>query len=156
VLLGEDRLGKIASTATALTTGDAGLDSSIDLLNALLLQWQSEVETSGGAFHVVVIPRLDHHFMLAQFDRRLHILDLLPVFSRMLPGYEYAKIKFHNDDHWDELGNLLAAVALYQDLAARGSASKLTADEIRAGLEKHYKSKGKWQPRELGSLQFAY
>ena len=152
----EDRLGKNASTATALTTGDAGLDSSIDLLNALLLQWQSEVEAIGGVFHVVVIPRPDHHFMLAQFDRRLHILDLSPVFSRMLPGYGYAKIKFHNDDHWDELGNLLAAVALYQDLAIRGSASRLTADEIRSALEKHYKIKGKWQPRELGSLQFAY
>ena len=156
VLQGENRIGRTASTTTVLTTGDAGLDSSIDLLNALLLQWQSEVEASGGVFHVVVIPRPDHHFMLARFDRRLLILDLLPVFSSTLPGYEYAKIKFRNDGHWNELGNLLAAVALYQDLVARGSVSRLAANEIRAALEKHYKSKGKWQPRELGSLQFAY
>jgi hypothetical protein len=144
------------AAATASTTGDAGLDGSIGLLNALLLQWQSEVEADGGVFHVVVIPRPDHHFMLAQFDGRLRILDLFPVFSRMLPDYDYTKIKFHNDDHWDELGNLLAAVALYQDLSARGSALRLTAGEIHAALEKYYKNNGKWQPQELGSLQFAY
>ena len=142
--------------ATASTTGDARLDGSIGLLNALLLQWQTEVEAAGGVFHVVVIPRPDHHFMLAQFDRRLRILDLFPPFSRMLPGFDYAKIKFHNDGHWDELGNLLAAVALYQDLSAQGSAPRLTASEIHAVLEKYYKNNGKWQPQDLGSLQFAY
>ena len=150
------RLGTIAPISTASTTGDQGLDSSIGLLNVLLLQWQKEVEADGGVFHVVVIPRTDHEFMIPRFDRRLNVIDLLPIFSRMLPGYEYEKIEFKNDGHWDEFGNMLAAVALYQDLAERSSVGKLSVDKIDAALERHYRLIGKWQPPGLQSLQFTY
>lgn len=151
-----DRLVAMTPISTASTTGDRGLDSSIEILNVLLLQWQKEVEADGGVFHVVVIPRPDHQFMIPRFDQRLHVIDLLPIFSRMLPGYDYEKIEFQNDGHWDEFGNMLAAVALYQDLAERSSVEKLSADNIDAALEKHYRLIGKWQPAGLQSLQFTY
>jgi hypothetical protein len=141
--------GSVASAQTD-TTGDQLVDMPLALLNGLLLQWRADVEADGGKFYVTMIPRTDHHFMLSRFNRQLEVMDLLPFFRSVIPKYDYSQIKFRNDVHWNELGNLYAAIALFRALEERGQTPTLTSKEISSVVARHYRGiAGEWQPPDL-------
>ena len=52
---------------------------------------------------------------------RAQTVDLLACAEERIPGFKYETIRFRNDAHWHEAGNMLAARCLYRFIE-RGSA----------------------------------
>lgn len=102
------------------------LDENLRLLVAILRQWRDEVQATGGQFHVVLLPRVAEHRAAARFAAAgLSVIDLYTA-DRSVSSPDEAERKelfFARDGHWNERGNQLAAVSLYERLA-RAPASR--------------------------------
>ena len=75
------------------------------LYREILSQWRREVEASGAKFTIVVHPekgttRLAEKMRLKDSFDVIRLADYLP---------EFEDIKFENDGHWNEVGNIMAA-----------------------------------------------
>lgn len=103
----------------------------LDLMMKIVSTWRDEVERRGASFHIVLLPREDEHAAAPLFRDQYSVIDLYEEFRQLDPSYDYADIRFHNDGHWNERGNLMAAVALYPWI--RGISGRAVAD--RATLE---------------------
>ena len=123
---------------TAIGFSDAEETESLRVFAVLLRRWKTAVEAAGGAFYVVFLPmdagardarpesqRYYDIFSKARTvveqDVRAQTVDLLACAEERIPGFKYETIRFRNDAHWNEAGNMLAARCLYRFIE-RGSA----------------------------------
>ena len=115
-LAGADEAAETAArSAGAQAIGDGDL-----VFEALLSRWRDEAEANGSAFHVVLLPRPD----AAAFHRRVRsglfdVFDLRDCFDEEIPDYDWEKVRFRHDHHWNETGHMVAAHCLYRFLESR-------------------------------------
>ena len=104
---------------------NAGQEEAFSIFATVLRRWKVAVESAGGAFYVVLLPmdaeargRWQNDFLKArrviEQNVRAQTVDLLACAEERIPNFQYQSIKFRNDPHWNEAGNMLAAQCLYR------------------------------------------
>ena len=83
---------------------------------SILRRWRREVEASGGAFHVALVPTPEGDKWFRQLESSWRMADLPRCFHEAVPGFDYTDWRFANDMHWNEAANMVAARCLYRYL----------------------------------------
>lgn len=104
------------------------------IFQALMRKWKREVEATGGRFMVVLLPRPEESSARALFDDDVEVVDLFERFLKRYPGYQFMDIRFKNDGHWNEKGNMLAAMELYRFLAGEFGLTPRSEEVMRRDL----------------------
>ena len=114
-----------------------------DLARVILDHWAREVARRQDGFRVVLLPYARESRMATLFApyRVLNLYEDFEVYGLPSTHWTFAK-----DAHWNELGNLLAAIHLYRELAAELPGAPLTDSEIRRSLHAYYRAFDGWQP----------
>ena len=142
-------------TAEAKQKSNRYYKSSLALLNATLLQWQGDVEAAGGRFYVAVYPKEKLRTLRRDLDGRLTTVDMHSFFSGMMPDYRHDMIQFKNDGHWNEAGNLVAALMFYDLFSAELGFPGFSSAELKTRLRTYYKAiPDGWQPLQIDQLTF--
>ena len=140
---------------TAVGFSDADETESLRIFAALLRHWKTAVEGMGGAFYVVFLPmdagardarpesqRYYDIFLKARAvveeDVRVQTVDLLACAEERIPGFKYETIRFHNDAHWNEAGNMLAAQCLYRFIERSSEVPPATEVALNDRLHTYY------------------
>lgn len=99
-------------------SGLASVRESRAIFHSILARWRQEVEHSGGAFHLVLLPDRDprDELIRAELPADLNVLDLHSCFTKEIPDYDYNDWRFRSDGHWNEAANMVAAHCLYRHL----------------------------------------
>jgi hypothetical protein len=113
------------------------------LLLAIEEQWRGEVEASGARFYLLLLPREDEHLAEGRLSGGALVIDLWNEFQ---PYGDPARFFFGRDGHWNELGNLFAAVHLYQHLAPDLGLEALPRERIEEALYAYYRAFSGWMP----------
>jgi hypothetical protein len=121
----------------------------IDMLLAITRTWRDLVEQNGGQFHIVLLPREGESVAEDLFRGAFSVINLYGLFSDMVPGYDYEMIRFREDPHWDETGNMLAAIALYREISRLRGRTAADALTVAARLRTYYSSFDGWYPADL-------
>ncbi|MFC1664553.1 hypothetical protein ACFL17_02850 [Pseudomonadota bacterium] len=130
------------------------MKQSFALFGAVLDAWRREVELAGGSFSVVLLPREGEHRFAGLLDGGYRTLDLYSVFRDLLPGYQFETIRFTNDGHWNEQGNLLAGSTIFRFLERELGLGKLADEEVRKALHLYYQAVGDgWFPDKRWTLE---
>lgn len=123
------------------------LAGTLRLMDAILRRWQGEVEARGGRFHVVILPVESERFAVAHFRTAgLPLIDLGTGIDALAPASVRPSLVFQNDGHWNEYGNMLAAMALRQSIGALQGLPRTSPDAMRAALAVYYSAFVGWQP----------
>jgi hypothetical protein len=111
----------------------------VTLLQAIAGAWRDGVESRGARFYVVLLPRPKEGLAEPLFDG-FRVINLWRAFEeRGLSGEPW---RFRNDGHWNELGNHLAALFLYDGLAPDLGLEPLSAERIRRVMGEYYAAFG--------------
>jgi len=133
-------------------TGD--LAESAAVFEAVLSAWKEEVESNGGEFVVVLLPRLEEHAARPLFPDKYVVIDLYELATRDITAYDFKNFRFHNNGHWNESGNHLAASYLYRFLERELDLAPMAVEQLVAAFQTYYMSFGGWAPDDdsYGSL----
>jgi len=113
----------------------------------LLDEWQQAVDSSVAHFVVAGVPREQEHELLSVIAEKHESLDLFELFHSQLDDYEYRDVSFENDAHWNERGNMLAAIVIYRFLEERMGLDPITEMELRQAVSDYYAAfPESWQP----------
>ena len=116
----------------------------VALLQAIVERWRREAEEGGGRFYVVLLPRPKEGLAAALFPGA-RVVNLWEAFQS--DGVEPRSWTFRHDGHWNELGNQLAAIHIYQRLAPDLGFAPLDDAGIRRALGVYYSVFGDaWRP----------
>ena len=122
-------------------------EESLRIFGAILRRWKTAVEEAGGAFYVVFLPMeadpVDDTLLKArrvvEQDVGAEAIDLLQCAEERIPGFQYAThIKFRNDAHWNEAGNMLAAQCLYRFIEHSRELPRATETALTDRLQTYY------------------
>ncbi len=117
------------------------LRHTIDIFKAILSQWQQSVEANGARFYVVLLPRPTETLFTHFVDGNFNVINLYARFGAAIDGYDYDKdVRFKNDGHWNEVGNLLAAIELYRVLERDGNLPTMPNEKLSAAVRTYYGS----------------
>ena len=119
--------------------GDA-VDDSIAAFQALLLRWKQDVEARGGKFHVALLPYLPKERVQETIPNEIDIIDLHGCFSDAIPNYSYRAVRFDNDYHWNEMGNMVAAYCLLRLLEEEAGLPPLPDDVLAQARYEFYRA----------------
>jgi hypothetical protein len=113
------------------------------LLSAMVREWRREVESDGGSFYVLLIPRAEEERAEERDFPEVPHIDLW----KELQGYgDPRQFFFQKDGHWNELGNLFAAVHLYERLAPALGLEPLPREKLEEALYVYYRAFPEWTP----------
>ena len=123
--------------------GTAEVSHYVGLARMLVDRWAEEAVRREDGFRIVLLPRLREGRLGELFSPHR-----VPNLYEEIGAYEFADTpwRFENNGHWNELGNLLAAVHLYRALAPELPGQRLTEYEIRRAVHAYYQAFGGWQP----------
>lgn len=118
-----------------------------ELAGVIVDHWAEEAAHRNDSFMVMLLPLPREHRMAPLFaDHR--VVDLYAALDGdAVEGRPPWLLR--NDAHWNELGNLLAAVHLYRELAPLLPGQALTEAEIRRSVHAYYQAFDGWQPPVL-------
>jgi len=120
--------------------GNDDLDRTLAIFRVLLKEWKRTVESQGGNFYIVLLP--DDPGAVEPLLEGYAVINLSDLFER---GGEW---QFETDGHWNETGNLRAAVHLYRFLEAEVGLPRLKDDALRTQLWTYYAAfKNGWIPK---------
>lgn len=128
--LAEDRDHPIPNRATP--------EDAVIVMWRLLDEWQQAVDSSAGRFVVAGVPREQEHELLSVIGEKHETLDLFGLFRSQLDAYEYHEVSFENDAHWNERGNMLAAIVIYRFLEERMGLDPIPEMELRKAVGNYY------------------
>ena len=114
-----------------------------ELARVIVGQWAGEAALRQDGFRVAVLPYLPESRVAGRFAPH-RVLNLFLEFE--IYGLSSTRWTFANDLHWNELGNLLAAVHLYREFAPTLPGTPMTDREIRRSVHAYYRAFGDWQP----------
>ena len=131
---------------TAIGFSDADQQESLRIFAAVLRRWKAAVEAAGGAFHVVFLPMdAEANYDVSLKARRVveqdvgaQTVDLLACAEERIPGFKYETIRFRNDAHWNEAGNMLAARCLYRIIERSSELPRTTEAALSDRLHTYY------------------
>ena len=117
-----------------------------ELARVILGEWAREATLRQDSFRVLLVPYLREGRVADRFGPH-RVLNLLEEFAI----YELSSTRwtFARDGHWNELGNLLAAVHLYREFAPTLPGTPMTDREILRSVHAYYRAFGGWQPPML-------
>jgi hypothetical protein len=113
------------------------------LLSEIVREWRQEVESGGGRFYVLLVPRPEEHSAEARIFPDVPLVDLwkeLQIYGDLRPFF------FQKDGHWNELGNLFAALHLYERLAPALGLEPLAREMLEEALYVYYRAFPDWTP----------
>ena len=117
-----------------------------ELARVILEQWAREATLRQDGFRVVLLPYLPESRVADRFAPH-PVLNLFEEFD--IYGFSSTRWTFANDRHWNELGNLLAAVHLYREFTPTLPGTPMTHREILRSVHAYYRAFGDWQPPML-------
>jgi len=115
----------------------------LELAQVVVDHWAKEAVARQDGFRIVLLPYAAESRMAIHFSPH-RVLDLYREFS--VYAFSETDWTFVNDAHWNELGNLLAAIHIYRDLAAALPGRILTDGDIRRAVYAYYRAFDGWQP----------
>ncbi|MEM7394516.1 MAG: hypothetical protein AAF492_19455, partial [Verrucomicrobiota bacterium] len=119
------------------------VEAGIALFQRLLSTWREAVEARGATFHVVILPHPADQKLRGLLDDRVEVIDLYEAFQGLVEGYDFKRhARFEKDGHWNERGNLLAAISLYRNLEAPLGLTRLTDEALKEQLSTYYGAVG--------------
>ncbi len=125
------------------------LTETLRLLEAVVRRWQREVEAQGGRFHIVILPLESERAAAAYFTAAgFPVINLGTGLEDLDPGPGNRPIIFQNDGHWNERGNMLAAMRLRQFIGGQQNLPPSSPAEMRRALETYYAAFDGWMPGE--------
>lgn len=123
------------------------LTEALRLMEAILRRWQREVEAHGGRFHVVILPVETEHFAAAWFNSAgFPAIDLGRGIDAIIPAAGRPPLVFRNDGHWNEYGNMLAAMCLRQRIGEQRGLPAAEPTELQTALQAYYSAFDGWKP----------
>ena len=117
-----------------------------ELARVIVGEWAREAALRQDGFRVVALPYLPESRVADRFAPH-RVLNLFQEFD--IYGFSSTRWTFAKNLHWNELGNLLAAVHLYRDFAPTLPGTPMTDREIRRSVHAYYRAFGGWQPPVL-------
>ncbi len=114
----------------------------LDVFLAILEVWRDEVEERGGKFCIVLLPTRSEAVDGFLKERGYEVLNLEAELREMVPGFQWRDIQFKNDLHWNERGNMLAAVAIHNYLRRAAGKPELGMVEAAQALAPYYGALG--------------
>lgn len=141
----EGRKSRIRNAeAIEADTGDGTADSErtkdvVVIFQSLLRTWQQVIQERGGRLVVVILPKPKEDRMAALIPPEVEVVNLFECFNEYVAEYSYAPDwRFANDNHWNEQGNMLAAVCLYRFLERALNLPARSADGLLEELYMYY------------------
>jgi hypothetical protein len=113
------------------------------LLAEIVRAWRQEVESEGGRFHVLLVPRAEEH---SAEERIFPDVPLVDLWKELQVSGDLRPFFFKKDGHWNELGNLFAAVHLYERLAPSLGLEPLPRERLEEALYVYYRAFPEWTP----------
>jgi hypothetical protein len=113
------------------------------LLRAIVEKWRNEVEASGARFWVLLPPRAEDDRAEGRILEGFEVVDLFKEFQ--VYG-DLGRFFFARDGHWNELGNLFAAVHLYERLTPSLGLETLPRERLEEELYRYYRAFPDWTP----------
>jgi len=128
------------------------LGRSIEVFRMILRTWRAEVESNGGQFIVVGLPRERHDVNLQALEDEFEVLSLYDLAIAEDPNVDAEQYWFKNDGHWNEAGNLLAAKYFYRHLGTELNLSTIESN-VTSQMGQYYSAFPEpWQPDFLRSF----
>jgi hypothetical protein len=119
----------------------------VALFWAILDRWQAEVEARDSEFAVVTLPRENERASADYIAARYDLLDLYAGFDRAIPGFRWKDVRFKNDGHWNERGNMHFAIQAYRFLSRKIGFKPLSEPALEQQLANYYSAFPEyWQP----------
>ena len=151
----------------ALDFSDSDQDEGLRIFAAVLRRWKTAVEAAGGEFYVVLLPmdaearnHLHNEVFLrarrvVEQDLGAETVDLLACAREINPSFRYQDIRFRNDAHWNEAGNMLAAKCLYRFIERSREIPRAAEAELTDRLRTYYSAflDGGWQMPPAGETR---
>ena len=141
----EERLESAEAMAIQadVADGKAGSELAKDIVvvfQSLLRTWQRMVQERGGRFVVAILPQpKEDRMAAAMIPPEIDTVNLFECFNEHVAEYRYAPDwRFVNDAHWNEQGNMLAAVCLYRFLDRELNLPVRSIDELLEQLHRYY------------------
>jgi hypothetical protein len=142
----DDQETPIESRDLPRAKGDTASESA-RLMWYLLEVWQDAADSSGARFVVAGIPRFQEHELLTVVSRKHATLDLFEQFRGQVADYDYRDMSFENDPHWDERGNMLAAILICRYLEDTLGLEWIREVELKQAMSNYYAAFGdSWRP----------
>ena len=134
----EQRIARRRQEGSAFS-GDA-MDDSIAAFQALLRRWKQDVEARGAKFHVALLPYIPKDWVQETIPNEIDVVDLHGCFSDAIPNYSYRAVRFDNDPHWNETGNMVAAQCLLRFLEGEAGLPPLSDDVLAQARYEYYRA----------------
>jgi hypothetical protein len=115
---------------------------SLAVFRALLAQWSREVEAHGGRFLIAAIPEEEEGTAGRSLARDYAVVNLWDLFRRDWPELDPATLVFRNDGHWNERGNMYAAIQLLRAIERADGLEPLPEPELERALARYYAAFG--------------
>ncbi|MEN8132614.1 MAG: SGNH/GDSL hydrolase family protein [Pseudomonadota bacterium] len=126
----------------------------IVIFQALLFEWKQQVEANGGAFHIVLLPTGREELFKEIIGDDYDVISLYERFVRSDEAFTWESIRFKNDGHWAEEGNMLAAAHLYKYLEEKIGLSPLPIESLWSRLYTYYSAFDfGWMPSKSAKLE---
>jgi len=134
-----------------------------DLFDAIIVNWEKLVQSRGGKFIIVSLPRPSEHLLKRFFVGENNFVDLWEQFygnvhCSMNNGdcqKFYNPWRFKNNDHWNEAGNLKAAILLYKYFIKVLGMHDYGDKWLNQRLVEYYSAfPGGWLPYKTGLVTF--
>ena len=123
-------------------------DDGIAAFQALLMRWKRDVEARGGKFHVALLPDVAKEWVQGTIPAAIDIVDLHGCFGDAMPNHSRHAVRFDNDRHWNERGNMVAAHCLHRFLEQEAGLLPLSDDLLAEARYEFYRAValGGWMP----------
>ncbi len=123
------------------------LERSIALFNAILREWKQTVEENGGHFYVVVLPKERESLASHVIGKDFNVVNLYELLKDADPDYDYETVRFTNDGHWNEAGNMQAAMHLYRFLEQEANLTPMPDAQLEEEIYTYYSAfPAGWMP----------
>ena len=132
----------------AFRQGRLALDdqkNSLEIFRLLIRRWKHRAEHNGHTFSVVLLPRHPPQPFVVDLlnAEAVEVIDLFDCFTGFDAAHSqrhwrHSPYRFENDPHWNEAGNRLAAVCLYQVLEEDLRLPALSEEDLQAVLHRYY------------------
>ena len=132
------------------------LGNSINIFNTILRQWKDEVESHGGKFYIILLPRPMESLASKFIDLdESDILDLYRSFQETVDSFNYDDFFFKNDGHWNEAANYNVARSLFEFISGQHNLERLASKTVDEKLYTYYSAFSySWKP-DAGREPFA-
>ena len=121
-----------------------------EVFRAILRTFKEKVERNKGTFTVVLLAFPEEQSLRELFPRDIRVVELYPLACELTGNSEHERWKFKTDEHYNEEGNLVSAVCLFDELSHLLGLKEQTREWKEKKLFTYYSAfPSDWQPHIL-------